>query len=308
MLDRRSAMTLAVCLLGFSGGRLQAGPPPAPHDAPYAGKSVVYRAASTGRAGLFVSAVWTSGLTDALRGGGPYTVFVPTDEAFARLPEATRLALLRPEGEEKLAEILKYHVIKGRILAAEITADPHPATLAGPPLTIAASKAGVAVNEATVVTTDLTCRNGVVHLIDRVLMPPADGVLDAAKEAGNFRVLLRAIEAAGLSGTLAGEGPFTVPAPTDEAFAGLGEGAIEGLLKDKPKLAAILRNHVIPGKLTARELAARTDVPTLLKAPVRPDIKAGRLVVKRSNVVAGDIEASDGIIHAIDAVLIPGHD
>ncbi|QEH31918.1 Cell surface lipoprotein MPB83 precursor [Aquisphaera giovannonii] len=305
MRNGRIAASLFLVFAAAHGGALRADPPTDAHDDPFAGKSVLYRAAATGKAGTFLSAVWVAGLADALRGGEACTIFVPTDEAFARLPEGTLKALLRPEGEKKLAELLKYHVIRGKVLAREITGDPRPRTLAGPPLTIAANAHGIAVNEATVLQADLEGRNGVVHLIDRVLMPPKDGVLAVAEKAGGFRVLLKAVEAAGLSDALAGDGPFTILAPTDEAFAKLGRSTTSELLKDKKKLARVLSYHVIPGKLTARELVARGAAPTLLKSDVRADVKAGRVVVNKSNVIASDLEASNGIVHAIDAVLIP---
>ena len=109
------------------------------------------------------------------------------------------------------------------------------------------------IDNATIVKTDIVGANGVIHVIDAVILPK-DDVVDVARKAGSFKTLLTAIEAAGLTDTLRGEGPFTVFSPTDEAFAKLPAGTVEGLLKDVPKLKQILLYHVVPGKNMAAEV------------------------------------------------------
>jgi len=184
----------------------------------------------------------------------------------------------------------------------------------------------VMVNSATVIATDVEASNGVIHVIDEVLLPPADGmaedemsedaaaesgtVVDVAVESGEFPTLVAAIEAAGLVETLSGPGPFTVFAPTEEAFAELlatlGVTA-EELLADTETLTAVLTYHVVPLEATS-ELVVTLDgaeVETVNGAPVLISVDGENVMVNDANVLAVDIEASNGVIHVIDAVLLP---
>ena len=136
----------------------------------------------------------------------------------------------------------------------------------------------------------------------------ADGhtadIVDTAVAAGNFTTLLAAVEAAGLVETLKGEGPFTVFAPTDDAFAALPEGTVEGLLADPEALAAILTYHVVPGKVMSTDLSDGMMAPTVNGAEVTIGTDGG-VTVNGANVVTADVEASNGVIHVIDAVIMP---
>lgn len=129
-------------------------------------------------------------------------------------------------------------------------------------------------------------------------------IVDTAIEAGNFTTLVAAVEAAGLVETLKGDGPFTVFAPTDEAFAALPEGTVEGLLADPEALAAILTYHVVPGKVMSTDLSNNMMATTVNGADVTIMTEGG-VMVDGANVVTPDIEASNGVIHVIDAVIIP---
>lgn len=136
----------------------------------------------------------------------------------------------------------------------------------------------------------------------------ADGhtkdIVDTAVDAGTFTTLVAAVEAAGLVDTLKGEGPFTVFAPTDEAFAALPEGTVEGLLADPEALAAILTYHVVAGKVMAADLSDGMTAATVNGADVTIMTEGG-VMVNEANVVTADIEASNGVIHVIDAVILP---
>lgn len=129
-------------------------------------------------------------------------------------------------------------------------------------------------------------------------------IVDTAIEAGNFTTLVAAVEAAGLVETLKGDGPFTVFAPTDEAFAALPEGTVEGLLADPEALAAILTYHVVPGKVMSTDLSNNMMATTVNGADVTIMTEGG-VMVDGANVVTPDIEASNGVIHVIDAVILP---
>lgn len=130
-------------------------------------------------------------------------------------------------------------------------------------------------------------------------------IVDTAVEAGSFETLVAAVKAAGLVETLKGEGPFTVFAPTDEAFAKLPEGTVEALLKDKDKLTAILTYHVVSGKVMAADVVKLSSAKTVQGQEV--DIKASSkgVMIDNANVIKTDVETSNGVIHVIDTVILP---
>jgi uncharacterized surface protein with fasciclin (FAS1) repeats len=129
-------------------------------------------------------------------------------------------------------------------------------------------------------------------------------IVDTAVAAGSFQTLATALTAAGLVDTLKGDGPFTVFAPTDEAFAKLPAGTVEALLQDKAKLTQILTYHVVPGKVTAADVVKLSSATTVQGGALAIDAKQG-VKVNGANVVKADVMASNGVIHVIDTVLLP---
>lgn len=134
-------------------------------------KTIVETAVGAGKFNTLVAAVKAAGLAEALSGKGPFTVFAPTDEAFAKLPKGTVETLLKPENKEKLVAILKYHVVSGSYPAAKVVATDSLETLQGGKLTIKKTDDGVFVDKAKVSATDVMCSNGVIHIIDSVVLP-----------------------------------------------------------------------------------------------------------------------------------------
>jgi uncharacterized surface protein with fasciclin (FAS1) repeats len=132
-------------------------------------------------------------------------------------------------------------------------------------------------------------------------------IVDTAVAAGNFNTLAKALKAAGLLDTLKGPGPFTVFAPTDEAFAKLPAGTVEDLLKpeNKSKLVSILTYHVVPGEIRASQIVKMASAKTVQGQPLSISSKGGSVMIDDANVVKTDIEASNGVIYVIDAVMIP---
>lgn len=130
-------------------------------------------------------------------------------------------------------------------------------------------------------------------------------IVDVAVNNGNFQTLVAAVKAAGLVETLSGEGPFTVFAPTDEAFAKLPEGTLDALLADKAKLTAVLTYHVVPGKVMASDVVNLKSATTVNGQQVEIKAYGGRVMIDNANVTATDIEASNGVIHVIDTVILP---
>jgi uncharacterized surface protein with fasciclin (FAS1) repeats len=135
------------------------------------------------------------------------------------------------------------------------------------------------------------------------------GICDTAVAAGNFKTLYAATKAAGLVETLNSEGPFTVFAPTDEAFAKLPKGTVEGLLKDVPKLTEILKYHVVNGAVTANEVAVHKNITTLQGQDLKVDAAKWHLhnnvKINDANIIKADVKADNGVIHVIDKVLMP---
>jgi transforming growth factor-beta-induced protein len=263
-------------------------------------KNIVQTAIAAGQFKTLVKAVEAAGLAETLSGTGPFTVFAPTDEAFAKLPEGALESLLK--NPEALKSVLLYHVVPGKVMAADVVKLKTAKTALGQSVQIDASK-DVRVENANVVKTDITASNGVIHVIDTVLMPKND-IIEAARAAGSFKTLLTAIEAAGLTDTLRGDGPFTVFAPTDEAFAKLPKETLAALLKDQAKLASILTYHVVPGKVMAADVVKLKEAKTVQGQSVKIDASNG-VKVDDAKVVKTDVPATNGIIHVIDSVLLP---
>ena len=171
------------------------------------------------------------------------------------------------------------------------------------------------INDATVAAADVAASNGVIHVIDTVLLPPAEeampaepmaqDIVDTAVANGSFTTLVAAVQAAGLVDTLKGAGPFTVFAPTDEAFKKLPAGTVEALLKDPAELKDILLYHVVAGKVMAADAAKLTSADTVLGKPIAIKVVDGKVMINDATVAAADVAASNGVIHVIDTVLLP---
>ena len=290
-----------------SADRMRASKPKKDDDETTRSKfGVVGTTATLDNVTLLTRLLIVSGLNDVLREGGPYTIFAPSDEAFSKLGKETLTELFKPENKAKLVDILKYHVVAGHLLSKNLSGESQPKTVLGKTLTVVANDRGVAINDATVIKADILARNGVIHIIDKVLTPGQDGVLDVARK-GHFEKLLAAAQAAGLTEALAGDGPFTIFAPTNEAFEKLGARKLKSLLQpeNKATLAEILKYHVVPAKVTARQAVSLGEAKTLQGGKVEVKIADGRLEIGGAKVLATDINASNGIIHVIDTVLIP---
>ncbi len=278
-----------------------------------------------------VAAVQAAGLVETLQGDGPFTVFAPTEEAFAAALEALGLTAEELLADtETLTAVLTYHVVPGKVLAADVVGldGQSVATANGAEVMISVDGDTVMINGATVVATDIEASNGVIHVIDTVLLPPAGDdamtdddamgeepgdIVEVAVGAEQFPTLVAAVQAAGLVETLQGDGPFTVFAPTEEAFAAALEAlglTAEELLADTETLTAVLTYHVVPGKVLAADVVGLDgqSVATANGAEVMISVDGDTVMINGATVVATDIEASNGVIHVIDTVLLPPAD
>lgn len=294
------------------------------------------------RLSTLAAALKAGNLEKAFDTAGDYTFFAPTNEAFAKIPQAQLDALLA--NPDALFEVLSYHVVPQRVAAAQVATLQNATTLQGSPLTVNASGATVRVNDATVVATDVAADNGVIHLIDTVLLPPnfelpaaaTNGTQTAAPTApatgtaagssstgtaataaqsqtiaqivlsdARFSTLRTALQAAGLTDVLAGTGPFTVFAPTNDAFAKIPQDQLQALLANREQLTRVLQYHVTAGNLPAAQLSQNTSINTLAGANLSVSAQGGSVRVGDATVTQADVTASNGVIHVIDTVLMP---
>jgi uncharacterized surface protein with fasciclin (FAS1) repeats len=274
-----------------------------------ADKTIVETAVEAGKFKTLAAALGAADLVEVLNGDGPFTVFAPTDEAFAKLPKSAIASLLKPENKEKLAGILTYHVVAGKVMAKDVVGLKGAVTVNGQRIDIATDDGTVTLDGATVTTTDIECSNGVIHIIDSVMMPASKSIVATADGAGTFKTLIAAAKAAGLVEALSG-GPLTVFAPTDEAFAKLPEGTIATLLKpeNKSKLADILKYHVVAGRVYSEAALKAKSAETLQGSTISVSVKDGAAYINEAKLLKTDIDASNGVIHVIDSVLLPTSD
>jgi uncharacterized surface protein with fasciclin (FAS1) repeats len=238
-----------------------------------------------------------------------------------KLPAGTVDTLLKPENKAQLADILTYHVVAGRYTAADLTDGLMLTTVEGKQLKIGRSGGKVTVNgSAMVETADVISSNGVTHVIDSVLMPPAGvmvggalmtpslNIVENALNAKNVTTVVAAVKAAGLVETLSGKGPFTVFAPTNAAFDKLPAGTVDTLLQpeNKTQLAKILTYHVVAGRYTAADLTDGKQLKTVEGDMLTIGNKNGMITVNGSATVeTKDVISTNGVTFVIDTVLMP---
>lgn len=270
-------------------------------------KDIVTTAVEAGSFKTLAAALQAAGLVDALKSPGPFTVFAPTDDAFAKLPAGTVETLLKPENKAQLVAVLTYHVVPGKVLAADVVKLKAAATVNGQRVDVKVEGNAVSIDDARVVKTDIACSNGVIHVIDKVILPTSDNIPTVASKAGKFQTLLAAAKAAGLVDALSGDQPLTVFAPTDDAFAKLPAGTVESLLKpeNKAQLVAILKYHVVAGRVFSTDLLAGAEAKTLQGGVLSAKVAGGKATVNGAGLVATDVDAANGVIHIIDSVLLP---
>lgn len=268
---------------------------------------IVDTAVKAGQFNTLATALKAANLVGTLKGPGPFTVFAPTDEAFAKLPAETVAELLKPENRKQLTDILTYHVVSGRVQAKDVIKLRGAVSVNGQRIDVQFGDDGVKVDGAKVLTTDIVCDNGVIHVIDSVILPSSKTIPETAKAAGSFETLLAAANAAGLAEVLGSTGPFTVFAPTDEAFGKLPAGTVETLLKpeNKAQLVDILKYHVVPGRVYSEKVLDSKAIKTLQGASAAISLRDGSPRIQDAKILKTDIDASNGVIHVIDSVILP---
>ncbi|MEC7693781.1 MAG: fasciclin domain-containing protein [Bacteroidota bacterium] len=260
---------------------------------------------------LLEAAVGAANLVDALSAEGPFTVFAPTDAAIAALVEALEITAEDLLALPDLGEILQYHVVAGAAMSGDLSDGQEIETLLGENVTVTIDMdMNVFINNAQVTVADIEAGNGVVHVIDAVLLPPApvtNTVVDVIVNSEDHTLLEAAVIEAGLVEALSAEGPFTVFAPTDAAITALIE-ALEITAEDLlalPNLGDILQYHVVAGAAMSGDLTDGQEIETLLGSNVTVTINTEGVFINDAQVTVADIEADNGVVHVIDAVLLP---
>jgi transforming growth factor-beta-induced protein len=286
-------------------------------DLPEPKVTIVDAAISNGNFTTLVEALQATGLDSVLSDtSASFTVFAPTDNAFALLGQNTVNALLADT--DTLSDILTYHVISGEVDAATAIglAGTTVTMVNGDSVGLSLSGDNLLVNTATVITTNIQTDNGIIHVIDAVLMPPADiveptaNIVETAIANGNFTTLVAALQATELDAVLADESAtFTVFAPTDAAFALIGEETISTLLDNTDVLTNILLQHVVPeiavDSVTAYSLnGAMISTASTAEIPLIINSSTDMLTFGGANIIIKDIYTTNGIIHVIDAVIV----
>ena len=304
---KRTAALSAVTLLAACGGGDDDHPTPV---------NIVATAQASPQFSILVEAVVAADLATTLSGPGPFTVFAPTNDAFAAL--LTELGLTKAQllaDKPLLTKVLTYHVVSGKVPKASVPLGQPIATVEGNIFKVDLVGTALRITDgrnrtSTIVTADIAASNGVIHAIDKVLLPPDKNIVQTAQALPDFSILVEAVVAANLTGTLSGPGPFTVFAPTNAAFAALLTelGVTKAqLLANTALLTKVLTYHVLPSRVLKAQVPVGTPITTVegetfsVSAALAITDKRGRV----SNITATDVLTSNGVIHVIDKVILP---
>lgn len=250
--------------------------------------------------------VGLAGLDGLLDGPGSFTVFAPTDAAFALVPQPIIDALIAdPAGA--LTFILTYHVVPSATLSAQLSNGLTITTASGADVTVTINNGNVFINHAQVTVADIVTDNGVVHVIDAVIAPGiiANNVMEIIAGSPSHTVLETAIGAAGLQTTLENEYFYTVFAPVDNAFSALPAGTVPSLLANPTALTNVLLYHAVGQTIASSSLVDGQVVTMLQGDDATITLPMGGAMINNANIVAADLNAWNGVVHVIDAVLLP---
>ena len=286
-------------------------------DNPHPTTNIVQTAQANAQFSILVEAVTAAGLGETLSGAGPFTVLAPTNDAFAKLLtelNINKAALLA--NKPLLTAVLTYHVVPSQVLKAQVPLGKAIKTVQGDIFKVDTKGADLVITDgrnrnAKITATDILTTNGVIHQIDTVLLPADKTIVQTAQAlAPEFSILVEAVVAANLAGTLNGAGPYTVFAPTNAAFAAalteLGLTKAQ-LLANTALLQKVLTYHVVSGRVLKADVPVGTPIFTVqgetfnVNAALAITDKRARV----ANITATDVLASNGVIHVIDKVILP---
>ncbi|HWS75142.1 MAG TPA: fasciclin domain-containing protein [Quisquiliibacterium sp.] len=279
-------------------------------------KNIVETAQADPQFSILVEAVVAADLATTLSGPGPYTVFAPTNDAFAALLaelNVTKAELLA--NKPLLTAVLTYHVLPASVPKAQVPLGKAIDTVLGKVFKIDAVGSDLVITDgrnrtSKIVAADVYASNGVIHAIDRVILPPDKNIVETAIAAPQFSLLVEAVVAANLQGALSGPGPLTVFAPTNDAFVALlAELNIskDDLFANTALLTKVLTYHVVGGRVMKADVPVGAPITTLegQTFTVTPALAINDQLGRSANIVATDVFASNGVIHVLDKVILP---
>ncbi|MBP7132278.1 MAG: fasciclin domain-containing protein [Aquabacterium sp.] len=265
---------------------------------------------------LLVEAVQTAGLVDTLKGSGPFTVFAPNNDAFTAL--LSELGISKDalfNDQPLLSAVLTYHVLPARVTATSIPFGRAITTVQGDIFKIDKVAGKPVITDgrnrtSNITVTNLVASNGVIHGIDRVILPANKDIVATAQSLSDFSILVEAVVAANLVSTLQGAGPFTVFAPTNAAFAAALSAlntTKEELFANTDLLTSILTYHVVPARVLKAEVPLNTAITTVEGTTLRVNssLQVIDALSRPANIIATDVLTSNGVIHVIDTVILP---
>lgn len=273
----------------------------------WAAPGIVETASSTANIQTLVTALKKGQLIQNLKDEGPFTIFAPTDQAFSKLGDKTLASLLQVSNQSNLRSVLTYHVVAGRLTSKDLIAKNRILTPNGQHLSTKIIDGSLQVNRTKIIKSDILCKNGVIHIIDEVLVPQMSNIAELLSKDDRFSTLLKLVKVSGLKDSLSQKNPLTVFAPTNKAFAKLPKATVVSLLKQEnlPKLQAILKCHVSIGRHSVKDLLAKKKTQALNNESYPIKLAQGQVMVGNSRIIKNDIDASNGIIHVIDTILLP---
>jgi uncharacterized surface protein with fasciclin (FAS1) repeats len=279
-------------------------------------KNIVETAQSLPQFSILVEAVTAAGLASTLSGPGPFTVFAPTNDAFAAL--LTELGVTKDQllaDTALLTAVLTYHALPAQVKAAEVPLGKAVTTAQGGVFKVDSTAGKLVITDernrtSNITATDVMATNGVIHVIDKVILPADKTIVATAQSLPQFSILVEAVVAAGLVDALNGTGPLTVFAPTNDAFAALlTELGVtkDQLLADTALLTAVLTYHVVDGRVMKADVPLNTPIKTLQSGTFTVDssLAITDQRMRKASIVGTDVLASNGVIHVIDKVILP---
>jgi uncharacterized surface protein with fasciclin (FAS1) repeats len=279
-------------------------------------KNIVETAQSLPQFSILVEAVTAAGLGSTLSGPGPFTVFAPTNDAFAAL--LTELGVTKDQllaDKDLLTAVLTYHVLPAQVKAADVPLGKAVTSVQGGVFKVDSTGGKLVITDgrnrtSNITATDVMASNGVIHVIDKVILPADKTIVETAQSLPQFSILVEAVVAACLVDALNGKGPLTVFAPTNDAFAALlTELGVtkDQLLADKALLTAVLTYHVVDGRVMKADVPLNTPITTLQTGTFTVDstLAITDQRMRKASIVATDVFASNGVIHVIDKVILP---
>jgi len=291
-------------------------------------KNIIENVSNASNLTTLVKAVQAGGLTESLKADGPFTVFGPTNEAFAMLPSGTLETLLKPENKLNLTSVLTFHVVSGKFTVNDLKDGQRLKTLQGDELAVYKKDGKTMINGALIETPDVMQKNGVAHVINKVLVPPANQktiaginiprtqtIAQSAVTVPSLSTLVTAATAGGLNDTLSNENTqITVFGPANDAFSKLPSGTLETLLKpeNKAMLVSTITYHVIPGNYSVDQMYDGQKLMTVNGQSLLVRKTSDKVQIINENdpsntaaILFSDIYQKNGVAHVIDSVLIP---